>query len=67
MVGAFILITLGILLLLNNLYPAFPFTRTWPVILIVVGLVKVAEFIRSSLRSEHRSGPDEPGREQVER
>ncbi len=40
-----ILITLGALLLLNNLDPArFDFGRMWPVILIVIGLVKIVEY-----------------------
>ena len=51
MTGPLILIVLGILLLLNNLYPAvYPFSRVWPVILIVIGLTKVFEFIA------HRAG-----------
>jgi hypothetical protein len=59
MTGAFIFITLGVLILMHNLFPAqFGFDRTWPVILIVIGLVKIAEHIG-------RSGPggtSEPGR-----
>jgi hypothetical protein len=42
--GPLLLITLGILLLLNNLYPeTFSFSRMWPVILIAIGLGKIAE------------------------
>jgi hypothetical protein len=45
MTGPFILIALGILLLLHNLYPAtFAFRRMWPVILIVIGLSRIAEY-----------------------
>ena len=42
MVGPLVLITLGVLLLLNNVYPGFEFSRMWPVILIVIGFVKIA-------------------------
>lgn len=46
MTGPLILIVLGILLLLNNLYPdVYRFSRVWPVILIVIGLAKVLESI----------------------
>ena len=39
-----ILITLGFLFLLNNLYPeTFRFSRMWPVILVVIGLSRIAE------------------------
>ena len=47
MTGPLILIALGILLLLNNLYPTvFQFRRMWPVILIVIGLSRIAEYFR---------------------
>lgn len=58
MVAAFVLITLGVLLLLNNLYPDLQFIRTWPVILIVIGLVKVAEYVRNSLTGRSLSAED---------
>lgn len=55
MTGPLILIVLGVLLLLNNLYPAvYPFSRVWPVILIVIGLAKVLEFVA------HRAGGGNP-------
>ena len=55
MMGPLILIVLGALLLLNNLYPeVYPFSRVWPVILIVIGIAKVLESIA------HRSGGGEP-------
>jgi hypothetical protein len=45
MTGPLILIALGILLLLHNLYPTvFQFSRMWPVILIVIGLSRIAEY-----------------------
>jgi hypothetical protein len=47
MLGPLLLIVVGILLLLNNLFPqVFVFGRLWPVILIVIGLVKVIEYFR---------------------
>jgi hypothetical protein len=64
--GAFIFITLGVLILLNNLFPAqFGFERTWPVILIVIGTVKIVEHIGRSLQPRRRDGdpPTRPGRE----
>jgi uncharacterized membrane protein HdeD (DUF308 family) len=46
MTGPLILIVLGILLLLNNLYPSvYSFSRIWPVILIVIGVAKIVESI----------------------
>jgi hypothetical protein len=46
MKGPIILISLGVLLLLNNLYPeAFRLSRMWPVILIVIGLSRIAEYL----------------------
>jgi len=52
MTGPLILIALGILFLLENLYPgAYPFSRVWPVILIVIGLAKVLESVFHRIRS----------------
>jgi hypothetical protein len=46
MLGPLLLIVLGFLLLLNNLYPdVFSFTRMWPVIFIVIGLSKIFEYL----------------------
>lgn len=46
MTGPLILIALGILFLLNNLYPGtYQIGKMWPVILIVIGLAKVLESI----------------------
>ena len=48
MMGPMMLIVIGVLFLLNNLFPdQFRFGRMWPVILIVIGLVKVLEYFRS--------------------
>jgi hypothetical protein len=47
MLGPLLLIVLGVLFLLNNLYPGvFRFGKMWPVILIVIGLAKVLEYIQ---------------------
>ena len=48
MMGPLILIVIGILFLLNNLFPyQFRFSRMWPVILIVIGLAKVIEYFQA--------------------
>jgi hypothetical protein len=47
MLGPLLLIVLGVLFLLNNIYPGvFRFGRMWPVILIVIGLAKVFEYFQ---------------------
>jgi len=51
MVGPLILIVIGVLFLLRNIYPQFGFDRMWPVILIVIGLAKVVEYFRGSPQS----------------
>ena len=49
MLGPVLLIVLGILLLLNNLYPdTFRFSQLWPVILIVIGISKIWDYFRRS-------------------
>jgi hypothetical protein len=56
MTGPLILIVLGALLLLNNLYPeVYRFSRVWPVILIVIGIAKLLE----SLVNRSRGGPEQ--------
>ena len=72
MLGALLLITLGILFLLNNLYPAqFQFSEMWPVILIVIGVVKIVEYFgrtarsgKSALDSHVDSPTHSPGKEE---
>lgn len=59
MLGPILLIVLGLLFLLNNLYPeVYRFSRMWPVILIVIGLVKVAEYFRISGAVPRKKAPD---------
>ena len=49
MLGPLLLIVLGVLFLLNNVYPGvFRFGKMWPVILIVIGLAKVLEYFQSA-------------------
>ncbi|MBI4474501.1 MAG: hypothetical protein HY646_17660 [Acidobacteria bacterium] len=49
MVGPILLIALGILFLLNNIYPGvYSFGKMWPVILIVIGLAKILEYFQKS-------------------
>ena len=49
MLGPLLLIVIGVLFLLNNLYPAvFRFGKMWPVILIVIGLAKVFEYFQQT-------------------
>ena len=48
MLGPLLLIVIGVLFLLNNLYPGiFRFGKMWPVILIVIGLAKVFEYLQA--------------------
>ena len=48
MLGPLLLIAIGVLFLLNNLYPGvFRFGKMWPVILIIIGLSKVIEYFQS--------------------
>ena len=59
MTGPLILIVLGVLLLLNNLYPSrYPIGRVWPVILVVIGIAKVLESI-----AHRRAGKTDSGKE----
>jgi uncharacterized membrane protein HdeD (DUF308 family) len=53
MVGPLILIVLGVLFLLNNMFPGmYSFSKMWPVILIVIGIAKVLEYFRQSAGKE---------------
>ena len=47
MLGPLLLIVIGVLFLLNNMYPGlFRFGKMWPVILIVIGISKVFEYFQ---------------------
>jgi hypothetical protein len=41
--GPVILITLGVLLLLHQFVPAWGFGQTWPILLIVIGVMKLLD------------------------
>jgi len=57
MLGPVLLIVIGILFLLNNIYPGvFRFGRMWPVILIVIGLAKVIEYIQGQSAANKKEG-----------
>ena len=63
--GPLILISLGALLLLNNLHPdAHIFSRLWPVIIIVIGLSKVHEGLLSRPGKKNPDALD--GQEELE-
>jgi len=44
LVGPAVLVTLGLLFLLANMYD-YPFERTWPILLIVIGAIKVVRYV----------------------
>ena len=48
MLGPLLLIVIGVLFLLNNMFPGFRFGKMWPVILIVIGLAKVFEYFQAN-------------------
>jgi hypothetical protein len=53
MTGPLLLIVLGILFLLNNVYPGvYSFRKMWPVVLIVIGLAKVLEYFQQRTGKE---------------
>jgi hypothetical protein len=57
MLGPLLLIVIGILFLLNNMYPGvFRFGKMWPVILIVIGLAKVIEYIQGQSAGDKKEG-----------
>jgi hypothetical protein len=60
MTGPIVLIVIGVLFLLNNLFPdVYRFSRLWPVILIAVGASKVLEgwLRRMNRQQSDSSGP----------
>lgn len=54
--GPIIVITVGVLFALNNFTP-YGFNQTWPVLLIVVGLLS---FLGKGMGTGRSSGPGEP-------
>jgi len=55
--GPLMLITLGILFAIDHFGP-FSFGRTWPLLIIVFGILKLLE--RAVARPEPATGPDAP-------
>jgi len=55
--GPLLLITLGALLAIDHMGP-FPFWRTWPVLIIVFGLLKLLE---RAVRQDEPTNPPYPG------
>ena len=61
MMGPLILIVLGVLFLLSNILPqTFSFGRLWPVILIVIGVVKIVESLQKQKRKEEDTPRKDP-------
>jgi hypothetical protein len=44
LMGPAVLVTLGLLFLLANV-TEYPFERTWPILLIVIGAIKVVRYV----------------------
>jgi hypothetical protein len=55
--GPVVLITLGVLFLIGKVSTAYDFSDLWPVLLIVIGLVKIASAMAST---EGHVGPGQP-------
>jgi len=58
LMGPVVLITLGVLFLIGRMSARFDFSDLWPVLLVVIGLVKVASAMAST---EGHVGPGQPG------
>lgn len=59
MIGPLLLIVIGILFLLNNVYPdVFRFGKMWPVILIVIGAGKVIEHFQRGKSENRKEGSE---------
>jgi len=56
-----VLITLGALFLMDKLDMGLEFGDSWPVLLIVIGLVKVLQALAASPRQPATSGGPQPG------
>jgi LiaI-LiaF-like transmembrane region len=47
LMGPIVLIALGVMFLAGQFWPAWGVSRTWPTLLIVIGVVKLLESVRS--------------------
>ncbi len=54
LMGPVVLITLGVLFLIGKISATYDFSDLWPVLLVVIGLVKVASAMSST---EGHTGP----------
>jgi Domain of unknown function (DUF5668) len=61
LMGPAILITIGVLFLVQQWHWAYRFGRTWPVILLVIGAVKLAEALASDTGHGSQNMPPGPG------
>ena len=60
MMGPLLLIVIGVLFLLNNMFPGFRFGKMWPVILIVIGLGKVFEYFQGPSQKDQNINKEDP-------
>ena len=58
LMGPAILITIGVLFLVQQMHWAYHFGRTWPVILLVIGFITRAEALASD--AGHGTTPGQP-------
>ncbi|MCC7235413.1 MAG: hypothetical protein IT163_08920 [Bryobacterales bacterium] len=54
--GPVLMMTLGAMLVADH-FTQFPFSRTWPVLLIVLGIMKLLERAGQGIRPEDPSAP----------
>ena len=55
--GPVVLITIGVLFALDNIWGIWSFRQTWPIILVVIGIVKLLERVGWDDRGEHYGQP----------
>jgi hypothetical protein len=60
LMGPAILITIGVLFLVQQSHWAYHFGRTWPVILLVIGGIKLAEALASDAGHNTQQNPPYP-------
>jgi len=60
LVGPAILITIGTIFLMDRWFPDFSFHRLWPLILIVIGLVRLLEMSMSPSDATTYPAPPQP-------
>jgi len=60
LVGPMVLITIGFLFLADRWWPGMSFGRLWPLILIVIGVVRLLEMGMSSNETVYPAPPQNP-------